>query len=76
MLPWPGPALVALIAPPISSASFLLMTRPRPVPPYLRVVSLSAWQSSGTACPCPRAQADAAVFDGEVQLAVLTLAQG
>ncbi len=29
--------------PPISSASCLLMTSPSPVPPYLRVVEVSAW---------------------------------
>ena len=41
--PVPGPALSTHIVPPISSASSLLMARPRPVPPYLRVVLLSAW---------------------------------
>ena len=41
--PLPGPALSTHIVPPISSASSLLMARPRPVPPYLRVVLLSAW---------------------------------
>ena len=41
--PCPGPALSTHIVPPISSASRLLMAKPRPVPPYLRVVELSAW---------------------------------
>ena len=41
--PVPGPALSTHIVPPISSASSLLMARPSPVPPYLRVVLLSAW---------------------------------
>ena len=41
--PWPGPALSTPIVPPISSASFLLIANPSPVPPYLRVVPLSAW---------------------------------
>ena len=41
--PRPGPALSAHIVPPISSASSLLIARPSPVPPYLRVVPLSAW---------------------------------
>ena len=41
--PVPGPALSTHIVPPISSASSLLMARPSPVPPYLRVVLLSTW---------------------------------
>ena len=41
--PWPRPGLSARMMPPISSASFLLMASPRPVPPYLRVVLASAW---------------------------------
>ena len=40
--PSPGPALSAHIVPPISSASSLEIASPRPVPPYLRVVPLSA----------------------------------
>ncbi len=43
VLPCPGPALSTHIVPPISSARRLLIARPRPVPPYLRVVLLSAW---------------------------------
>ena len=41
--PRPAPALSTSIVPPINSASSLLIARPRPVPPYLRVVLLSAW---------------------------------
>mmetsp|Transcript_21123 Transcript_21123/g.82004 ORF Transcript_21123/g.82004 Transcript_21123/m.82004 type:complete len:293 (+) Transcript_21123:254-1132(+) len=41
--PCPGPALSTHMRPPISSASSLLIARPRPVPPYLRVVEASAW---------------------------------
>ena len=41
--PCPDPALSAHMVPPISSASSLLMANPSPVPPYLRVVPLSAW---------------------------------
>ena len=42
VLPWPG-SLSTQISPPIKFASFLLMVRPSPVPPYLRVVEVSAW---------------------------------
>ncbi len=41
--PLPGPVASTHIVPPISSASRLLMASPSPVPPYLRVVVLSAW---------------------------------
>lgn len=41
VLPAPK-VLSAPASPPICSASFLVMERPRPVPPYLRVVVLSA----------------------------------
>ena len=40
--PLPTPSLRAHIRPPISSLSRLLMARPSPVPPYLRVVDESA----------------------------------
>jgi hypothetical protein len=43
LLPCPGPALSTPIVPPISSTNRLLIASPRPVPPYLRVVLLSAW---------------------------------
>ena len=43
VVPCPRPALRACMVPPISSASRLLMARPSPVPPYLRVVLASAW---------------------------------
>lgn len=39
--PFPG-SLATLMLPPMSSQNFLVMTRPRPVPPYLRDVALSA----------------------------------
>ncbi len=40
--PLPG-ADLTLIVPPIESTSFFVIASPRPVPPYLRVVELSAW---------------------------------
>ncbi|MBV6475800.1 MAG: hypothetical protein MOGDAGHF_01366 [Rhodocyclaceae bacterium] len=40
--PRPG-SLSTQMRPPISSTSALEIARPRPVPPYLRVVELSAW---------------------------------
>ena len=43
--PCPGPALSTHIEPPISSARRLLIARPRPVPPYLRVVDESACEN-------------------------------
>ncbi len=46
MLPSPG-LLVRRISPPSSFASSRLMARPRPVPPYLRLVPASAcWKAS------------------------------
>ena len=42
VLPCPG-ALTSLISPPSSVASSRLMARPRPVPPYFRLVPASAW---------------------------------
>ena len=46
VLPWPG-ALVSWISPPSRFASSRLMARPRPVPPYLRLVPASAcWNAS------------------------------
>ncbi len=51
--PWPGPGLCADIDPDISSASRLLMARPRPVPPYLRVVDASAWLKLWNSLPIP-----------------------
>ncbi|MNV54969.1 hypothetical protein D3C71_1471850 [compost metagenome] len=41
VLPWPG-VLSTPTSPPISPASFLEMASPSPVPPYLRVVEVSA----------------------------------
>ena len=43
MLPTPG-WLVTQMSPPISCASRLQMVRPRPVPPYFRVIEVSAWR--------------------------------
>jgi len=43
--PLAGPALSTHIVPPISSESRLLIARPSPVPPYLRVVELSACEN-------------------------------
>ena len=43
--PRPGPSLSAHIRPPISSARRRLIARPRPVPPYLRVVLESACEN-------------------------------
>ena len=39
-------ALSTWIVPPIISTSRLQMVRPRPVPPYLRVMEASAWENS------------------------------
>ena len=68
--PVPGPALSTHIVPPISSASRLLMASPSPVPPYLRVVALSAWLNDWNSRLMPAsAQADAGVAHREVQQA-------
>ena len=45
VLPAPG-SLVTSMSPPIMRHSRRLMARPRPVPPYFRVVELSAWENS------------------------------
>ena len=46
VLPWPG-TLTSRISPPSSVASSRLIARPRPVPPYLRLVPASAcWNAS------------------------------
>ena len=54
--PRPGPPLSADIVPPISSARRLLMARPSPVPPYLRVVEASAWLNFWKSLPIPSAE--------------------
>ena len=51
--PLPGPSLSAHMRPPISSARRLLIARPRPVPPYLRVVEESAWENDWNRRPMP-----------------------
>jgi len=59
VLPWPG-RLCTPTSPPISCANCLQMARPRPVPPYSRVVEVSAcWKDwnrrsiSGSLRPMP-----------------------
>ena len=47
----PAPSLCAHMRPPISSARRLLMARPRPVPPYLRVVDESACENDWNSRP-------------------------
>lgn len=42
MLPWLRMVFTPT-SPPMASAKFLEIARPRPVPPYLRVVDASAW---------------------------------
>ena len=44
MLPWPG-VLVTLNTPPKSSINRTEIVRPKPVPPYSRVVELSACEN-------------------------------
>jgi hypothetical protein len=51
--PRPGPSLCAHIRPPISSARRLLIARPSPVPPYLRVVDESACENDWKIRPMP-----------------------
>ena len=41
--PFPA-SLATSISPPISSHKLLLMANPSPVPPYFRVVEVSAWE--------------------------------
>ena len=67
--PLPAPSLSAHIVPPISSASRLLIARPRPVPPYLRVVDESACENDWNSRLIPSGgQADAGVAHRERQL--------
>ncbi len=49
----PSPPLSAHMRPPIISASRLLIARPRPVPPYLRVVLESACENDWNSRPMP-----------------------
>ena len=61
VLPWPG-ALTSRISPPSSRDSSRLIARPRPVPPYLRLVRPSAcWNASKMICCLSRRDADAGV---------------
>ena len=50
VLPTSG-VLVTSIVPPIRSTSCLLRARPRPVPPYLRVIDGSAWLNDSNTLP-------------------------
>ena len=61
VVPAPG-VLATVTAPPIMRQSRSVMARPRPVPPYLRVVELSAWVNSWNSRPsCSSGHADAGV---------------
>ena len=65
VLPWPT-ALDSLISPPSSLAISRLIDRPRPVPPYLRLVVPSAcWNASKMTWCLSGENADAGVFDLE-----------
>ena len=67
VLPCPG-ALDRRISPPSSLDSSRLMARPRPVPPYLRLVEPSAcWKASKMICCLSLRDADAGVGHGEGQ---------
>ena len=48
--PLPG-LLSTVMSPPIIWQKRLLIARPRPVPPYLRVVEASAWENSWNSLP-------------------------
>ena len=50
VLPTPG-SLSSRICPPINSTSRSEMVRPRPVPPCLRVVDMSAWVKGRKSLP-------------------------
>jgi hypothetical protein len=49
-VPWPG-WLVTRMSPPISWQNLRLIARPRPVPPYLRVVEASACTNAPKSFP-------------------------
>ena len=67
VLPWPT-SLSTQMRPPIRSTSCAEIVSPRPVPPYLRVVELSACANGSKIAACLlRRDADAGVADGEVQ---------
>ena len=67
MLPLPG-VLTRRISPPSSRESSRLIARPRPVPPYLRLVLPSAcWNASKMICCLSGGDADAGVRDREGQ---------
>ena len=50
VLPWPS-SLATVRSPPIIRQNLRLMARPRPVPPYLRVVEASAWPKASNNRP-------------------------
>ena len=65
MLPLPA-SLSTWISPPSRRAISRLIDRPRPVPPYLRLVVPSAcWKASKISCCLSFGDADAGVDDGE-----------
>ena len=51
VLPEPD-SLLTPISPPITSTIWRLMARPRPVPPYSRVVELSPWENAVNSRSC------------------------
>ena len=75
VLPRPG-SLSTVIVPPIRATSRAAMVRPRPVPPYLRVVEVSSCSKARKiALLLVRRDADAGVAHGEAQ-ADLALGRG
>ena len=61
VVPWPG-SLSTVTSPPIIRQKRRLIARPRPVPPYLRVVDASAWvNASNSRAELLRGHADAGV---------------
>ena len=64
VLPTPD-ALSTAMSPPMRRHSRRLMASPSPVPPYLRVVELSAWVNSWKSLPiCSVRHADAGILHG------------
>jgi hypothetical protein len=68
-------SLLTPTSPAISSASFLEIARPRPVPPKRRVVEISACEKlSNRRDICSLSQADAGIADGEMEKQALRIA--
>ena len=63
----PSPGVLSTeTSPPIIWQIFRVIARPRPVPPYLRVVEASAWVKAWNSRPtCSGGHADAGVADAE-----------